>query len=59
MQRRTFLKALAVVPLFSRFAAPGGGVAVRPPRWVRPGEPGWPSPAQWAALGQSVGGRKA
>jgi FAD/FMN-containing dehydrogenase len=24
---------------------------------VRPGEPGWPSPAQWAALGESVGGR--
>jgi FAD/FMN-containing dehydrogenase len=23
----------------------------------RAGEPGWPSPAQWAALGESVGGR--
>jgi FAD/FMN-containing dehydrogenase len=57
MQRRTFLKTLAGLPLFSRFATFAGGIAVRPPRWVRPGEPGWPSPAQWAALGESVGGR--
>jgi FAD/FMN-containing dehydrogenase len=57
MQRRTLLKALAVLPLFSRFAASAGGIAARPARWVRPGEPGWPSPAQWAALGESVGGR--
>jgi FAD/FMN-containing dehydrogenase len=26
-------------------------------RWVRPGEPGWPDAAQWASLGESVGGR--
>jgi FAD/FMN-containing dehydrogenase len=63
MQRRTLLKALAGLPLFSRFAASAGGIAPRPAqrvrsaRWVRPGEPGWPSPAQWAALGESVGGR--
>jgi len=24
---------------------------------VRPGEPGWPSPEEWAALGERVGGR--
>jgi len=63
MQRRSFLKTLAALPLLSRFATAtaaggsGGGVAVRPVRWVRPGEPGWPGPAQWAALGESVGGR--
>ena len=57
MQRRTFLTALAGLPLFSRFAASAGGIAVRPAQWVRPGEPGWPSPAEWAALGESVGGR--
>jgi FAD/FMN-containing dehydrogenase len=58
MQRRMFLKALAGLPLVSRFATFAGGVAVRSPaRWVRPGEPGWPSPAEWAALGESVGGR--
>jgi FAD/FMN-containing dehydrogenase len=58
MQRRTVLKALAALPLFSWFAASGSaGAEVQPARWVRPGEPGWPSPAQWAALGESVGGR--
>jgi len=57
MQRRAVLKALAALPLLSRFAASAGGVAGRPARWVRPGEPGWPGPEQWAALGESVGGR--
>jgi len=58
MQRRTLLKALAALPLFSWLPAPGSAAAgVRPARWVRPGEPGWPSPAEWAALGESVGGR--
>jgi FAD/FMN-containing dehydrogenase len=58
MERRTALKALAALPLFSWLAASGSAAAtVRPARWVRPGEPGWPSPAEWAALGESVGGR--
>ena len=60
MQRRVFLKGLAGVaglPLVSRFAAPARGVAVQPVRRVRPGEPGWPGPAEWAKLRQSVGGR--
>jgi len=57
MQRRTFLKALAGLPLLSRFAASAGDTAVRPTQWVRPGEPGWPSPAEWAKLRTSVGGR--
>ena len=57
MQRRTLLKAAAVLPLFSRFAALAPRVAALPARTVRPGEPGWPSPAEWAALGESVGGR--
>jgi FAD/FMN-containing dehydrogenase len=57
MQRRMFLKALAVLPLFSCSATSAGDMAVRPAQWVRPGEPGWPSPAEWAALGESVGGR--
>ena len=57
MLRRTFMKAAAGLPLLSRFANSNGGIAVRPARWARPGEAGWPSPAQWAALGESVGGR--
>src|SRR5262249_61019783 len=56
MQRRTFLKALAGLPLLSRFAASAGDTAVRPTQWVRPGEPGWPSPAEGAKLRTSVGG---
>ena len=55
MRRRTLLKAAAVLPLFSRVAA--CGVAVQPDRPVRPGEPGWPDPAEWAKLAKSVGGR--
>jgi FAD/FMN-containing dehydrogenase len=57
MQRRTLLKAAAVLPLLSCSAAPARGVAVQPVRLVRPGEPGWPDPAEWAKLGKSVGGR--
>src|SRR5580658_719647 len=63
MQRRTLLKAMAAVPLAARFGVSRSGMAVRPAQsvrsagWVQPGEPGWPSPAQWAALGESVGGR--
>jgi FAD/FMN-containing dehydrogenase len=58
MQRRTLLKALAALPLFSWLSASGSAAAgVRSARWVRPGEPGWPSPAEWAALAKSVGGR--
>ena len=57
MQRRTLLKAAAVLPLFSRFAGLTPRVAALAARTVRPGEPGWPSPAEWAALNESVGGR--
>ena len=64
MERRTVLKALVGLPLASWFSVSGCTAAdvrpaavVLPARWVRPGEPGWPSPAQWAALGESVGGR--
>jgi FAD/FMN-containing dehydrogenase len=58
MQRRTLLKALGASPLFYWLTASGSaGAAVRPARWVQPGEPGWPSPEEWAALSESVGGR--
>src|SRR5580658_7615497 len=56
MQRRTLLKAAAVLPIFS-CSAPARGAAVQLARSARPGEPGWPDPAEWAELGQSVGGR--
>ena len=57
MQRRTLLKAAAVLPLVSCSAAPARAVAVQAVRSVRPGEPGWPDPAEWAELSKSVGGR--
>ncbi len=61
MRRRELLAALAaqplVVPLLDRLAAvaaipPGGGSSR-----VRPGDPDWPSPAEWDGLRQRVGGR--
>ena len=57
MQRRVVLKGLVALPLASLVAGPAGGVAVQPVRGVRPGEPGWPDPAEWAKLRQRVGGR--
>jgi hypothetical protein len=56
MQRRELLKGLAVLPL-SLVAAPARDVAVQPVRGVRPGEPDWPDPAEWAKLRKRVGGR--
>jgi hypothetical protein len=56
MQRRTLLKAAAVLPIFS-CSAPARGAAVQLARTARPGEAGWPDPAEWAELGKSVGGR--
>jgi FAD/FMN-containing dehydrogenase len=57
VQRRVFLKGLAALPLSALLAAPGRGVAVQRVRRVRPGEPGWPEPAEWAKLRRHVGGR--
>jgi FAD/FMN-containing dehydrogenase len=57
VERRVLLKGLAALPLSALVAAPAGGVAVQPVRGVRPGEPGWPDPAEWAKLRKRVGGR--
>lgn len=60
MNRRHFLKSAAAVPLFHIGCAhipPTAGTNSRPLRRVRPGEPGWPSPATWAQLKKQVGGR--
>jgi FAD/FMN-containing dehydrogenase len=57
MHRRTFLKGLAVFPLWPRFVASALADAARSLRRVRPGEPGWPNPAEWARLRRAVGGR--
>lgn len=64
MKRRTLLKWLAGAPAFATLlpglsavgraaAAPAGS----PFRRLRPGDPAWPSKAEWAGLDQRVGGR--
>jgi FAD/FMN-containing dehydrogenase len=66
MNRREWLKAAMAVPFLaglsvggvaSALAAAGDKVAARLRSRVRPGDPDWPSPAQWDALKQQVGGR--
>jgi FAD/FMN-containing dehydrogenase len=57
MQRRTFLKGLAVFPFVPRFVVSTLANAARSRGRVRPGEPGWPGPAEWARLRRAVGGR--
>jgi FAD/FMN-containing dehydrogenase len=56
MQRRTLLKLGAAVPL--ALAAPVRLAArvMSPVARVRPGDPYWPTPAQWAELKAAVGG---
>jgi len=63
MNRRELLKAALAIPFLpgvipggmrSAWAA-AGPVPLR--SRVRPGGPGWPSPAEWEALSQAVGGR--
>jgi len=66
MNRRHLLQAAAAAPLLAGIH-PGGlaqalaaGSTVSPGapfRRVRPGDPGWPSTARWARLGEQVGGR--
>ncbi|HTW27177.1 MAG TPA: FAD-binding oxidoreductase [Acetobacteraceae bacterium] len=46
MQRRTVLSGIAAAPFLA-----GRRLAAAPPfRRVRPGEPGWPTPAEWSGL---------
>jgi FAD/FMN-containing dehydrogenase len=62
MNRRELLKAALAIPFLPAVMPGGLGAA-----WasgthtlrsrVRPGEPGWPSPAEWDGLNQAVGGR--
>ena len=63
MERRTLLRGLAALPVASRLTPglTGAGDAAAAavgasPQWVTPGDPGWPSPRQWAALDAEVGG---
>jgi FAD/FMN-containing dehydrogenase len=61
MKRRDLLKTALTLPLLPWVAraaqalpaAVAGALRAR----VRPGQPGWPAPAQWEALRRAVGGR--
>ena len=57
MQRRTFLKVLAALPLMPGVWTSAFGGANPSLRRVRPGETGWPNMTEWATLSKSVGGR--
>jgi len=61
MKRRDLLKAalaLPLLPLLARGAQalPAAVVGALRAR-VRPGQAGWPTPAEWEALKRAVGGR--
>ncbi len=60
MQRRKLLAAAAALPFAALAGAAGAAVvagpAPTPLRRVRPGEPGWPSSADWRKLDETVGG---
>ena len=64
MNRRTLLKLAATSPLLSTglpptksSANPASAPADAIKRRVRPGDPDWPSPAEWNRLKEVVGGR--
>src|SRR5262249_60081168 len=64
MRRRDVLKALVAAPFLTSAAASAGpdAVAAKPlttgsASRVRPGDPGWPSAAQWDVLRRQTGGR--
>jgi len=59
MNRRELLKAALAIPFLPGVVAGGIGSALAGSSFtrVRPGQAGWPSPAQWDELRRAVGGR--
>jgi FAD/FMN-containing dehydrogenase len=65
MNRRELLKAALAIPFLPEMMTGGAATALAATRSkafglhprVRPGDAGWPSPAQWDGLKQQVGGR--
>ena len=57
MQRRKLLQGAAVLPLAALAPwAPAPAAPAPAGRRVRPGDPGWPTPAQWQQLNEATGG---
>ncbi len=57
MQRRFILKAAVLMTISLAHPASFARAARRARTRVRPGQPGWPSPAAWKGLDNAVGGR--
>jgi FAD/FMN-containing dehydrogenase len=58
VRRRDLLKAALAAPVLPlAFSSTGTWRGVLPAARVRPGDAGWPEPAQWEALKAQVGGR--
>ena len=57
MDRRTVIQSALALSLGSWCPFTAGSVAARSAHRVRPGDPDWPSPEQWAALHRAVDGR--
>src|SRR5213083_1728624 len=63
MNRRHFLKSAAGIPVLAigcshlSEASSKRGAPRPPTRRVRPGDPAWPSAANWDGLNREVGGR--
>ena len=54
MRRRKLLQGVAALPLLA--LAPSLPAAPAPLHRVRPGDPAWPSAADWRKLDEAVGG---
>jgi FAD/FMN-containing dehydrogenase len=59
MNRRRLLQVIAAFPLLRGLwrSAVAPAAAASPPSRVRPGDPAWPSQAEWDQLSKDVGGR--
>ena len=56
LARRSILRAVGAVALLPLNGVPALASPTLRPR-VRPGDPGWPSPAMWQELNHAIGGR--
>ena len=56
MDRRELLRSVAALPLLALVPSAPARSAATPLRRVRPGDPAWPTPADWRKLDQAVGG---
>jgi hypothetical protein len=56
MKRRSLLQSAVALPLLTFTDDPAWAVATRAASRVRPGDPRWPTAADWESLRQNVAG---